>query len=431
MQGSVTKAHGDLCGNLQTLAPGPAEAVTSNSQGYVAELATSQERLRNVTEELEVANQELQSSNEEYLSINEELQSSNEELETSKEELQSLNEELQTINAELNSRNESLVRVNSDLDNLFNSTSIATLFLDRDLRIRRFTPGVADIFRIRAGDEGREIADIASHLSGVPLIENIRNVLLNLKNVELEVQSADKGSTYQLKIRPYRDLANVVDGTVLTFVDVSLQKKHQQHTGLLLAELDHRVKNILSIVMAIISQTLKNTPDPEEFAAEIGGRITAIAKAHNLLTQSDKGEVQLREIMATELAAYDRKDGNIVLNGDGLVLPPKLALSLAMAVHELASNAAKYGALSVPEGSLTVEWKMTGRHDDASFTLNWIEAGGPAVEEPTRRGFGTTLIEKVLTIEYGAQVTRAFLPSGLRCTIAVPLAMPMARENLQ
>ena len=126
------------------------------------ELLGTRERLRNIAEELEAANEELQSSNEEYLSVNEELQSTNEELETSKEELQSLNEELQTINAELNHRNENLVRSNSDLANLFDSTSIATLFLDRDLRIRRFTPRLLEIFNLREGDEGRPISDIVT-----------------------------------------------------------------------------------------------------------------------------------------------------------------------------------------------------------------------------------------------------------------------------
>ena len=148
---------------------GPAVSAASPGAGSAdalsREVLSTKERLRNVYEELEAANEELQSSNEEYLSVNEELQSANEELVTSKEELQSLNEELQTINAELNNRNESLVRSNSDLANLFDSTSIATLFLDRDMRIRRFTPRLLDIFNLREGDEGRPISDIVTKLT--------------------------------------------------------------------------------------------------------------------------------------------------------------------------------------------------------------------------------------------------------------------------
>ena len=184
------------------------------------ELVATRERLRRVSEELEAANEELQSSNEEYLSVNEELQSTNEELETSKEELQSLNEELQTINAELSNRNDSLLRVNSDLKNLFDSTSIATLFLDNNLRIRRFTPRLLEIFNVRDGDEGRPISDIVTRLTRDGLADSVEQVLRTLAPSEREVE-VKEGVRYLMQVRPYRGLNNVIDGAVVTFVDIS------------------------------------------------------------------------------------------------------------------------------------------------------------------------------------------------------------------
>ncbi len=179
-----------------------------------------------------------QSSNEEYLSINEELQSSNEELETAKEEMQSLNEELQTVNSELTNRNEGLVRANSDLLNLLGSTSIATLFLDNDLRIRRFTPRVLDIFKVRDGDEGRPIGDIVSGLARDGLAQDVKQVLRTLMPIEREVAMMDGRTNYLMQVRPYRDLNNVVDGAVVTFVDITERKLHEQARSLLAAIVD-------------------------------------------------------------------------------------------------------------------------------------------------------------------------------------------------
>ncbi len=523
-------------------APGLHEGADADARAMGRELRTMKERLRTVTEELEAAQEELQSSNEEYLSVNEELQSANEELETSKEELQSLNEELQTINAELNNRNDSLVRSNSDLANLLDSTPVATLFLDRDLRIRRFTPRLLEIFSMREGDEGRPLSDIVTRLTRDGLEQDVQEVLRTLAPREREVMVAD-GLSYLMQVRPYRDLNNVIDGAVLTFVDISERKRHEharsrlaaivessqdaiigldlhgavaswnngaerlfglpafkaisqsmpalllqpllwdwpdmlarlqngeqlamfEYAGaardgrtieasvtvspvkeedgriagaslvarniserraaerkalLLLGELDHRVKNILAIISAVITQTLKNTETPEDFAREVGSRVQAIAKAHSLLTQSGHGEVSLRTILRTELAPYGRGEGGLVIAGRDIALTPKASLALAMAIHELASNAAKYGALSVSSGRLTVKWEVATEAGASLLTLAWTETGGPVVSPPTRRGFGTTLIERALAYELDAKVSREFLAGGLRCAVSFPL----------
>ena len=536
--GVIGRAHADA---VRT-------ATDENDQSPEVEILTrdlflARERLRAVSEELEEAAAEAQSSNEEYLSINEELQSANEELETSKEELQSLNEELQTINAELNNRNDSLVRSNSDLANLFDSTSIATLFVDKNLLIRRFTPSMRHIFNLRDGDEGRPIGDIVTRLTEDSLESDLRESLGKLTLIEREVAPVRSDISYLMQVRPYRDVNNQVDGAVITFIDISERKAREQaqarlasivessqdaiishdldgnitswnlgaeylygyqsaevmgralasllhdalpdawpdvlirlqageqipqfesertakdgkviqvavtvspvlakndkvagaavvardisarllaerRSALLLGELDHRVKNILAVVSAIVSQTIKSGLEPVRLAAEIEGRIAAITKAHSLLTNSGEGIVSLKAILMTELAAYDRGTGNVLISGPGVALTPRAGMALAMAFHELASNAAKFGALSSVGGLLTVASEAILDAAAPTLTIIWMESGGPPVTLPTRSGFGTTLIEQALIYEFDAEVSRQFLPEGLWCTITLPL----------
>ena len=166
------------------------------SQALEQELQTTRAQLQSTIDELETSNEELKSSNEEHQSVNEELQSSNEELETAKEEMQSVNEEIQTVNAEMLSKNEQLTRVNSDLKNLLESTEIATLFLDKDLRVKSFTPGVTDIFHIREADIGRPINEVVTLLEYADLQRDVRTVLRKLTVMERQVTLQDGRMTF-------------------------------------------------------------------------------------------------------------------------------------------------------------------------------------------------------------------------------------------
>jgi len=192
------------------------------------ELGATRTQLQSTIDELETANEEMKSSNEEYQSVNEELQSSNEELETSKEEMQSVNEEIQTINAEMASKNELLTILNSDQKNLFESSEIATLFLDQHLKVRNFTPGVTDIFHLRETDIGRPITEIAGRLDYDEMQRDVETVLRKLAVVERQVALKDAGMTFILRIRPYRTVDNVIDGVVLTFVDITERQAAQE-----------------------------------------------------------------------------------------------------------------------------------------------------------------------------------------------------------
>ncbi len=199
-------------------------------------LQHAKESHQSTIEELETANEELKSTNEELQSTNEELQSANEELETSKEEMQSLNEELQTVNAELQDKVEELSHTNDDMRNLLNSTDIATIFLDGDLNIKRYTDRATRIIRLISTDIGRPISDLASKLSYEPLVQDAAEVMRSLVFKEAEVQSQD-GHWYLMRILPYRTADNIIDGLVLTFVDISATKTLQSNERLLLETL--------------------------------------------------------------------------------------------------------------------------------------------------------------------------------------------------
>ena len=190
-------------------------------QSLEQELQTTRTQLQSTIDELETANEEMKSSNEEYQSVNEELQSSNEELETAKEEMQSVNEELQTINTEIASKNDQLTQLNSDLSNLLESTEIATLFLDESLRVRRFTRGINEVFHLRDADIGRPITEIVSLLDYRDLQRDVKLVLRKLSSIERQVTLEGTATTFILRIRPYRTIDNVIDGAVLTFVDIT------------------------------------------------------------------------------------------------------------------------------------------------------------------------------------------------------------------
>lgn len=191
--------------------------------------------LRETREHLQSTIEEVKSSNEELLSMNEELQSANEELETSKEELQSTNEELETVNSELSRKVEEVDRANSDLQNFFENTQVPTIFLDGKFRVQKFTPTTNKVFRLIPADIGRVITDIVALVEVPELIGHVETVLRGLVPIEKEVQSHDRLHYFIMRINPYRTINNVIDGVVVTFVDVTELKKVQEQQARLAA----------------------------------------------------------------------------------------------------------------------------------------------------------------------------------------------------
>ena len=209
----------------------------------------TKESFQTTVEELEISNEELKSTTEELQSTNEELQSTNEELEISKEELQSLNEELVTVNAELMDKIDELTKANDDLHNLFENTSIGMLFLDNELRIKRFTSPAAKVINLLPGDIGRPLTHIVSNLSYKRLIEDSQDVLKTLVYKEKEVQTTD-GHWYLMRIVPYRTTSNVIAGLVLLFVDIQEQK-----------EIAEKLKKVQAEKLKVAQESWKSAED--------------------------------------------------------------------------------------------------------------------------------------------------------------------------
>jgi two-component sensor histidine kinase len=191
---------------------------------------------------------------------------------------------------------------------------------------------------------------------------------------------------------------------------------------LLIRELHHRVKNTLANVRAMMGATAKSSGTVEEFVSDFSARIVSLADTHSMLTDDYWQTASLQKMLEGELRHYETQDKpRILVEGPNVLLVADIAIPVGMAFHELASNSSKFGALSRPNGRLDVRWSVAKSGDTHVVDLNWLEHGGPRVDQPKRRGFGTTLLEKVLTVQCDAKVNLDYRPEGLVFTMALPL----------
>jgi PAS domain S-box-containing protein len=222
---------------------------------------------------------------------------------------------------------------------------------------------------------------------------------------------------------PLHDDSGKLVGAVNMLVDITERKRAEEQQALLVRELHHRVRNTLATVQAIMGSTARTAETIDDFKTALIGRIAALAKTHGLLTDEERA-VAFADVLHNELDAFDDgSDGRITLSGPEIFLSSQLAVSLGMAVHELTTNAARYGALSVVGGKVDVTWSMTIEATSRTLDFDWVESGGPVVSPPARQGFGSRLLEFVLPGQIQAKASLDYRADGLRMHCSVPLPL--------
>ena len=198
------------------------------------------------------------------------------------------------------------------------------------------------------------------------------------------------------------------------------REEAERGRSLLTRELHHRVKNTLAVVQAVASSSGRSATNVAEFQSALSGRIAAMAKTHAVISDDARQAATLASLLASELAGYQTRDDRITLAGPDVSVSSETAIPLGLAIHELTSNSAKFGALSVGAGSLNISWEVAERENAPAVVLRWAERGGPAVEPPAREGFGTRMLGRVLSSQLGAKVTSEFPPEGFRVQLVFP-----------
>jgi two-component system, chemotaxis family, CheB/CheR fusion protein len=206
---------------------------------------------------------------------------------------------------------------------------------------------------------------------------------------------------------------------LVAFDDITVRSGAEAHRDTPISEMSHRVKNVLAAVQSIASQTLRQTRSLEGFKAAFNGRLHALASAHDLLVDEGWAGSDIRQLVLRTLEPY-HADERITVNGPRLNLRAQAGVALIMILHELATNAAKYGALSTSHGTLDVNWEREDGNGRPQIRLRWIEAGGPPVKTPSRRGFGSELIRRSTTHELHGQATLDYREEGLRGELTFP-----------
>jgi PAS domain S-box-containing protein len=519
--------------------PDPA-VFDDDAQQQIHDLESELQRTR---ENLQATIEELATTNEEQQATNEELTASNEELQSTNEELQSVNEELFTVNGEYQSKIQELTDLTNDTENLLRSTEIGVIYLDKDLRIRKFTPAVTRVIDLIPADVGRPLSGFTYKFESAPFIDDIREAANEGRYCAREVPHRDGETWFLKRVQPYRTETGAIDGVVITFVDITDLKQTQQQLAnqkellnaiasnapvlllaqnsdgevqwcnrafenllgwsyedvagedlltklfpdpatrrialeghspaegpvvwhdlratcqdgekvdlawanvllsdgrhicvgqdvtqrrrderrqaLMVRELDHRVKNNLNTVLAVAKETARLTTDIETFNRAFEGRVRSMAIAHEMLASTRWDGADLHEMARRVLEPYGLSTGRrISISGAQAKLNRDLAPTLCMVLHELTTNAAKYGALSVPEGRVTLSWVLESPEENQMrLRIEWQESDGPPVPTVTHRGYGSQFVTEA--VEYGldGKADLRFDKEGVKCTIVLP-----------
>jgi two-component sensor histidine kinase/PAS domain-containing protein len=268
-------------------------------------------------------------------------------------------------------------------------------------------------------DAGTAARFSTEHLDTMLATRPFHGVEVKLRNE----RNAD--STFLLSAGPLVDADSANVGSIVTLTDMTERKRAEEQQTTMVAELNHRVKNILAIVQSVAAQTVRASDSLESFAAAFTGRLKALATAHDVLTHTRWLGIGLSELLTTVLAPYRSPDETRVsIAGPAVLLPAQAVMPLSMVMHELTTNAAKYGALSTQRGNIEVTWHVNGSGNDTSVELVWQERGGPKVVVGRAMGFGTRLIDHVIGHDLDGSTEAVFDSAGVCWTIMFRVAGP-------
>ncbi|MHA7061785.1 PAS domain-containing sensor histidine kinase [Azospirillum argentinense] len=313
-----------------------------------------------------------------------------------------------------------LRRQREDLEDFFENGVVALHWVASDGTILRANRAELDLLGYRHDEYiGRHIADFHADAGTIgDILGRLRNgERLDKYPARLKAKDGDIRHVLISSNAQFRD-GKLIKTRCFT-LDVTDLQAAEQRRKLLIDELNHRVKNTLATVQSIAAQTLRSTPTPDAFEPTFTGRLMALSRAHDLLNLESWQGASLQDVLTTAFLAHD--PDRVTLIGENLRVRTRAALALSMAVHELASNAAKHGALSAPAGRVEIGWTVGDRNGASDVHLVWKERHGPAVMTPPGRGFGCRLIERGLAHELGGTAQLDFEPDGLRCAITFPL----------
>jgi len=284
---------------------------------------------------------------------------------------------------------------------------------------------------------GRQIEDILGRTDGDIFPEESRAAIVDLKNEVLTSGQAKTAEVainegaglrwHDLHVEPLRNELGDIVGLASASVDVTERKEGEAHLRLLLRELTHRSKNLLAVIQAMARQTARHAGSIDAFLGQFAARLQALAASHDLLVRESWHGASLVELIRSQLSPYfDRASSQVTIEGPDVALKPEAAQNLGLALHELAANAQKFGALSVPDGRVSISWARVGDAGNEAIELNWREQLGPKVKLRRKRGFGSLVIERNLARALNAQVDLAFDPDGLHCHVLIPVSQTLA-----
>ncbi|MEC5292842.1 chemotaxis protein CheB [Aurantimonas sp. C2-6-R+9] len=307
------------------------------------------------------------------------------------------------------------------------------LVLDSNLRVQTANKAFRELFAVFDEEpKGRFVFELGTGEWNNPPLQALLDKVLSkdeeIHNFEFEQDFHLTGRRSMLLTACKLPQEGGRDDLILLAIeDITERKSFDEHRQILVGELNHRIKNVMATVQAIASQTLNSATSMEEARATFGSRLIALGKSHDLLTRENWAGANLRDIVSDTVEPHSGGSNRFRIKGPYVWLAPSAALSIAMALHELATNAAKYGALTIEKGQVDIAWQLVGDGKDRRLSMRWSESGGPPVIPPTRKGFGSRLVQRVLAAELDGKVDVSYETSGVVCTIDAP--MPDGQEK--